>query len=311
MKDTQVVILNWNNAPDTVECIKSVLTDDTYIAILDNNSTDDSVIVMKGLLEKMSVGVAVIDAADINRLYELTEKVVVIRSDKNLGFAKGVNVVLREALKNASIEYTWLLNNDAIAKENALQEMKKVIRRDEKIAFSGSLVMDYYDRDLVQCCGVKYYKFFGVSKLLLKNARWSGVDKASLPLNEIDYLNGASILVKMDVVRKIGLLDERFFLYSEEHDWQYRAEKAGYRNELAVNSVVYHKGSMSTNAEKFRFFYYYNKSAVIFSRTHYGFFMAVLASYMLVAITIKRTKLNMKSLGWGIKGIWEAWINKQ
>jgi GT2 family glycosyltransferase len=310
MKDTQIVILNWNNAVDTVESIKSILADDVYIAILDNNSTDDSVAIIKRMLEETLVSVAVINTDEIERLYELVAKVIIIKSGKNLGFAKGVNVVLRQVLNNDAIQYAWLLNNDAIAKSDALQKMKKTIGRDDSIAFSGSLVMDYYDRDKVQCCGVKYYKYFGVSKLILKNVKWSEVDKANLPLSEIDYLNGASLLVKMDVVREIGLLDERYFLYSEEHDWQYRAEKAGYKNELAVDSVVYHKGSMSTNAEKFRFFYYYNKSAILFSRAHYNIFIALLASCMLTVITLQRTKLNMKSLGWGMRGIGEAWTNK-
>ncbi len=111
----------------------------------------------------------------------------------------------------------------------------------------------------------------------------------------------------MDAFRAIGLMDERFFLYSEEHDWQVRGLQHGYRTRLCAKSIVHHKGSMSTDSSKHLFFYYYCKSSVLFSRKHHAGVTAIISSAALLMITMLRTKLKVKSLKWALKGIMEAW----
>ena len=84
------------------------------------------------------------------------------------------------------------------------------------------------------------------------------------------------------------------------------AEEAGFSNVLSTKSIIYHKGSMSTNNKKHLFFYYYNRSAMIFTKKHYGFIMAIIVSVMLGGISIIRTRGYFKSLLWAFKGLLEG-----
>jgi GT2 family glycosyltransferase len=177
---------------------------------------------------------------------------------------------------------------------------------DKQTAFAGSVILDYYKPELIQCCGVKYFKYLGISKLILKNENWDKIDKSKIPIDEIDFQHGASLLVRLDLLDKIGLMDERFFLYSEEHDWQYTAEEMGYKNVLAKESLVYHKGSMGTSTKKHLFFYYYNRSAMLFAKKHSNAFIVFLVIFTITGITIVRTKFYLKSLLWGMKGLMEG-----
>jgi len=307
MIDTNVIILNWNNGPDTVACIGSIIAlPNVRITVLDNYSTDNSVEIIMNYLKANSLYYITTELAAKEELNELPAKVVLVRSTENLGFAKGCNAVMRYFMNDAAIKYTWLLNNDAIAKDTALPAMIAKMEENERNAFVGSVILDYSQPKQIQCFGVDYYKYFGVSKLILKHEEWDKVDKKNLPVDKIEFQHGASLLVRMSTLKEIGLMDEDFFLYFEEQDWQFRARALGYNNVIADKSLVYHKGSVSTSTKKYLFYYYYNKSAIIFSRKHYNVLVVLSATLMLTGITFVRTKLTVKSLQWGIKGILNA-----
>lgn len=312
MINTNVIILNWNNGPDTVACINSIIAlPNVRITILDNFSTDNSVEIILDYLKANSLYYIITDLSAREELNELPAKVVIVRSAENLGFAGGCNAVMRYYLNNNSIKYTWLLNNDAIVKDNALQAMIDKMEEDDRNAFVGSVIMDYYKPEQIQCFGVDYYKYFGVSKLILKHQTWSQVDKRSLPTDRIEFQHGASLLIRMSALKDIGLMDEDFFLYFEEQDWQFRARALGYHNVIADKSLVYHKGSVSTITKKYLFYYHYNRSAILFSRKHYNVLVVFSAAIMLTGITFVRTKLTLKSLRWGMKGMMDALLKKQ
>lgn len=311
MINTNVIILNWNNGPDTVACINSIITlPNARITVLDNFSTDNSVEIILNYLKANSLHHIITDFSAKEELNELPAKVVIVCSAKNLGFAGGCNAIMHHYLNDVSIKYTWLLNNDAIVKDNALQAMIGKMEEDDKNAFVGSVIMDYYKPAQIQCFGVDYYKYFGVSKLILKHQEWKKVDKNSLPVEKIEFQHGASLLIRMSALKEIGLMDEDFFLYFEEQDWQFRARALGYKNVIADKSLVYHKGSVSTSTKKYLFYYNYNRSAILFSRKHYNVLVVLSAIVMLTGITFVRTKLTMKSLAWGMKGIFNALFKK-
>lgn len=310
MSKTLIAILNWNNAPDTIECIKSIVgLDNVHIAVIDNNSTDNSLQEIKTYLRQVGEYTEFEGsmASDMN-LHEC--KITVVASRVNKGFAGGNNTVLRAAMRSDGIEHVWLLNNDAIAAPGALKAMLKVMSENKGIAFVGSVILDGTRTELIQCCGVKYYKWLGISKLIFKNKVWNERNKIAIPYKDIAFQNGASLLVRISALKDIGLMDERFFLYYEEQDWQYTAKEKGYGNMLAAESIVYHKGSVSTSTKKHLFFYYYNKSAVIFARKHNPFIVAFVSTFMQAGIMLVRTRLYPKSVFWGFKGIFEGWLKQ-
>lgn len=306
---TNIIILNWNAGRDTWSCLETVLPmEHVRICVLDNGSTDESVSFLQQRLEESGHSFQLMNAAEVNDLNHSKEAITLVRSSENLGFAKGVNCVLRPMLQRSDVEFIWLLNNDALAEKNSLVALKDAMNSDPALGFAGSAIMDGTRRDEVQCFGVKYFKWFGVAKMRFKGRDWSTIREAEMNSSRSDFQHGASLLVRMDVIRKIGLMDEDFFLYSEEHDWQERALAAGFRNAPVARSKVYHLGSMSTANSRFLFYYYYSRSSVLYSRKHHAGFTALVASLMLFAITVLRTRLNLKSLRWAIKGMKEAWM---
>ncbi len=308
---TQIILLNWNGAADTIACLQSVVhMRNTRIAVWDNCSSDDSVNEIEAYLQSEKIAYQILSAVDVNKIYAKDVKISLVLSGDNIGFAAPHNRIVEQAMKDDAVTDVWLLNNDALADEHALDELRKRLYEKEKYGFAGSVIMDFEDRDIIQCSGVIYHKFFGVAKLQFKNQRLSTLDRNVIATHVSDFQHGASLLVKKEMIKHVGMMDEAFFLYAEEHDWQERAKKKGYWQMPAAESLVYHKGSTSTSGKKHLFYYYYNKSSVIFSRKHHSFFTAAIASVMLTGITMVRSKMNAKCLDWGIKGIREGWFKK-
>ena len=308
METTHIIILNWNGGQDTWKCLESVyMLPDVRITVLDNASTDDSVAYIRDQLTEQQVNCTVLAANEAHQLTGLADKIAIVLSQENVGFAKGINLVLHPLLEREDIAFIWLLNNDAIALPDTLSSLLHAMKAHPQIAFAGSAIMDAKRRDEVQGFGVRYYKWLGVAKMLFKGRAWSSISKEEIADNPSHFQHGASLLIRMQAIRRIGLLDERFFLYSEEHDWQERAEKDGFGNMRVPESKVFHLGSMSTARNRHLFYYYYSRSSVIFSRKHHKVFTAIIATVMLTLITVIRTRLYPKRMRWALKGIGEAW----
>jgi GT2 family glycosyltransferase len=307
MQDTQVLILNWNGGKDTAACIQSLFAiEDANITVLDNGSADNSVEEIRSTARAHNILLSEFSLDDFTSVTEVGAKITLIHSKENLGFAKGINSLLKQLGNRDGLKYAWLLNNDAAADGNTLKYLKQKIEEREENAFAGSVILDYYDREVVQCCGVDYYKWFGVAKLILKGERWTSAQSQLQRIAPV-FQHGASLLVKLTALSGIGYMDEQFFLYAEEHDWQKRAEKKNFKNVLAPESIVYHKGSMSTLEKKQLFYYHYNTSAIYFSRKHYDLLVNISATVMLCLITVVRARFQPRSVAWGMKGIICGW----
>ena len=257
MMKTITIILNWNNPDDTILVADEVLLNQkASVLIIDNNSSDNSLSIIKQHYKNSlpNIGWKLLSDFSIT-INENEPSVYLLSLDKNYGFAGGINKAIRK-IKSDIFKYIWLLNNDAIPNANALALLEEHLGNNQNLAFAGSLIADYFDRTKVQCAGVTYYPILGISKLVLKNELINSISDSLIKQQKIDFQHGSSLLVATKYLPEIGLLDEDFFLYFEEQDWQYRAKKAGYGNELVAESIVFHKGSMSTENSKYLFFYY-------------------------------------------------------
>lgn len=307
MIHTLTIILNWNNPLDTILVANEVLRHhNSSVVIVDNNSSDSSLNEIQTTLKKDFLDVAWNKETE----FAIVEKknkpeIFLVSMHENFGFAKAINKVISKVSKGV-FEYVWLLNNDAIPHTKALAALEKEMDGDKNLGFAGSVIVDFKERNKIQCCGVKYYPYLGISKLVLKNLNLNLLDAYKINNERIDFQHGASLLVRLSFIDQIGLMDERFFLYFEEQDWQIRAEKLGFSNKLVSSSIVYHKGSMSTEHSKHLFFFYYNTSAMIYCLKHNNLIQILSSFLCLVLITFKRTKMHTKSLAWGIKGIFNG-----
>ncbi len=264
---TYVLLLNWRGWRDTIECLESVFRQEypSYrVVVCDNDSGNGSLERIaawaRGELEspvpagpplRRLCSPAVpkpIRYVDLTR--EEAERgegedapLVLIQTGANLGYAGGNNVGIRYVRARGDGSYVWLLNNDTVIHPRALQSMVQTAEEDPDVGMVGSRLLYYDDPERIQAiAGGTVVRWSGLTRHLGADQtdleRWSDVV-------EPDYITGASMLVRDALLESVGLLDERYFLYSEEVDWCLRARERGWRLVYSPGSTVWHKGGQS------------------------------------------------------------------
>jgi len=229
------VLLNWNGGRDTIECLNSLANlqySNYQVVVIDNGSSDDSVA----------------------RIRRASPDVEIFQTEKNLGFAGGCNVGIRYAL-GKNVEYVWLLNNDAAAHPEALEAMVETAESDPRIAAVGSAIYSATDPKTLLVWGGGHINFIlGRSRHFVTPVRD----------DKIQFLTGASLLLRASALLSVGLLDDNFFMYWEDADYCFRLRRAGWRLAVAGKSIVWHKESASVGKGSLRMDTLFNRSAARF-----------------------------------------------
>jgi GT2 family glycosyltransferase len=225
MNRMAVVVLNYNGAKMLLECLRSLAEQsypDYQIVLIDNNSKDNSP--------------AVIEAAQ----KEIGKKLHVIMNPVNSGFAGGVNIGFRYALDNG-FGAVALFNNDAVAEPRWLEELVKVLHAKPDVGIVTGLFLNR-DGKTIDSTG-DWYSIWGMAFPRLRN------EKTELA-PESGYVFGATggaSLFRLDMIRQIGLFDERFFAYYEDVDVSFRAQLAGWKVYYTKKAVSYHAQGSTNN----------------------------------------------------------------
>lgn len=319
-KRVGILLLNWNSWADTVECAASVLGSDHKnfeIIIVDNASADGSVEKIRERLRSMSGerGEALTvrclsedEAVKGCMQHEAPCGVTVIRNKKNYGFGGGNNRGLRYVLEVGGFDYVWLLNNDTTVDEKALSALIAEAEKNGKAAFVGSVLRYHADPGTIQAVGGgRFYPLIGLARLYMKNRpveELKGLGSEDV-LGRINYLMGASILIRGAALADVGLFDEDFFLYAEELDLIHRARKKGWEIAVAMDSHVFHKDSASTKDLRELYYYYLYKNNMVFLKKNYGWGY-VLASLLPSVVNVFRTTSRAANIRAALRGISEG-----
>jgi N-acetylglucosaminyl-diphospho-decaprenol L-rhamnosyltransferase len=243
------VILNWRSADMTLQAAASALAAlegiEGALIIVDNDSQD-------GSFETMSAEVAARgwDRAPV--------PVRVIQSGVNGGFGAGNNVGIRAGLPGGERpDYVYILNSDAFPEKGAIRALLAHLETHPATGFAGSFLMG--DDGAPHRTAFRFpsiagefeaqIRFGPVSRLLRHAIVAQPIPEAT---TRVDWLAGASLMMRQDVLDRIGLFDETFFLYFEETDLCHRAAKAGFPTDYVRESVVVHIGSVSTGMKKWQ-----------------------------------------------------------
>lgn len=242
-----IVILNYNGSEDTIECLESILKLNYLnyqVLIVDNSETE---LPFQKLLDWASV-----KQIEFNQTTEASfdlsidqNQFVFIKSEKNLGFAAGNNIAMKEILKTQeSDSYIWLLNNDTVVDKESLKAQVFYLgeHQKSKIGILGSKLIYYYKQDKIQAVGGKFNKKFYISTHV---GEGESVHKQKSQFMEIDYVIGASMFIPYQFLKEVGILCDDFFLYYEELDWAYRAKKRSWVLDWCSDSVIFHKEGTS------------------------------------------------------------------
>ncbi len=232
-----VVVLNWNRAEDTAECLTS-LRDSTYprlvTLVVDNGSTDDSVKLLA------------------NRFPEPT----LLQNQTNLGYAEGNNGGIRWALA-AGADYVLLLNDDARVDPDAVWGLVKVAEADPHIGIAGPKIYYWDQPEAVWFAGGVLDWRTGYATHLC--------DGPPSPY-DTDFVTGCVMLVRARLFEEIGLFDPRFFLYYEDTDLCLRARRAGWRTVVVPAAGAWHKIRASGEAAARSSYYSFRNRALLASK---------------------------------------------
>ena len=233
------VVLNFNGAEDTLGCLESLVAMQPApdaIHVVDNASDDDSVERIRARFPAVNVSV----------------------NEANHGFGGGLNPLLERLLQNGA-KWIWLLNNDTRVAPDALSRLLEYAGRRPEAGAVGARILDLHPPHALQTWGGG------------RIAWWRGSSRhftAETADDELDYITGASMLLRAAALRETGLFDPRFFLYWEDGDLCLRLRAAGWKLTVAADAVVYHRLSGTTVEASANKDQLINASAVRFFRKH-------------------------------------------
>ena len=300
-------VLNWNGADQTIACLDSLkVHSDIPVVIIDNGSKDDSIErITQYLKSEPDADVLIADEHAIKGISQQHKRTPIV-NDGNYGYAGGNNIGLEYALR-AGYEYFWILNNDIVLEAGALDGLLKTMEEDPKCGFAASVLVYTNNPNIVQCVGGgTIYPWLGKTKLIGKNANRSELTPGLPSFPKPDYVMGASMLISRAVLEQVGLMEHRYFMYSEELDWQYRAAKAGFSFKVSEHSFAQHGDSGSSKGRSHMFHYYRNRAAIMYNKKFHSFPVWLASAITLSAITILQNRKSPKNIRYGIKGITEG-----
>lgn len=266
--DISIITINYNGFKDTCELIGTLPLEDKSIEVIvvDNASKED-------------------EASLIELQYP---QVIVIRSKENLGFAGGNNL----GIKAARGEYLFFINNDTLLRPQTsdLRHLTNRLESSPKIGVVCPKIRFSWGDNPIQFAG-----YTPLSRITMRN-RAIGCgesDKGQYNTAHLTpYAHGAAMMVKREVIEKVGLMPECYFLYYEELDWSMMIRQAGYDIWYEPAMTIYHKESQSTGQQSPLRTYYITRNRLLFVKRNNTSITRLLSYLYLICMVASRDILK-------------------
>ncbi len=236
-----IIILNWNNWSDTLECLESLKNNDypnEQVVIIDNGSKKKP------------------QAPD--------SEIKIIYNKENLGFAGGNNVGIKYALEKRA-DYILLLNNDTLVKQDFLTKLVEAGESNKDFGLLGPKIYFAGQKEKIWFAGGQVNWLY--NKGIMKG--YNEIDKGQYDLpaiQETEYITGCCLLIKRATIEKIGLMPEDYFLYYEDTDWSLAAQGVGFKCVFVPRAKIWHKGSKSSIEGSPSYIYYHIRNGLILAQ---------------------------------------------
>ena len=288
--ELSIITINYNGLKDTCALIETIpFNDKMEVIVVDNASKND-------------------EATEIERSFP---HVIVIRNEKNLGFAGGNNL----GIKAAHGKYLFIINNDTIFKDFNVQSLIDRLESSSGIGIVCPKIRFAWGLNPIQYAG-----YTPLSKITVRN-RAIGFMEEDNGQYEIahptPYAHGAAMLVKREAIEKVGLMPECYFLYYEELDWSMMFTRAGYQIWYEPACTIFHKESQTTGQNSPLRTYCITRNRLLLVKRNYPIIYKELAYLYLIGIAIpkdivkyvfrRKPKLSLFVL----KGFFDFVIRKQ
>lgn len=229
--------------------------------IVDNSSSEKS----RAYIKKIAPNVEII----INE----GEKI----NKGNNGYAMGINQGIRAAILQ-NFEYVVVSNMDTTFDKNWLKNLVETANQNKNAGAIQAKIMMYEDGGRINSMGNKIH-FLGFG--YCENYGDKNFDIKEI--KKINYASGCSVLYKTDILKKIGMYDEEFFMYYEDADLSWRIWQAGYEVILAPNAVVYHKYEFNRSMRQF-YFMEKNRFLTILTNYKLGTLFLILPAFLIMEL---------------------------
>ena len=217
-----IIVVNWNGKDITLECLQSlqqVSYANRRVLVVDNASTDGSA----------------------KAIRESFPEVELLQSDTNLRFSGGNNLGIRHAMSHGA-ELLLLMNNDTTVHPDFLSHLVSRIQSAGRVGMTVPKIYYEAEPSTIWFAGGEISFWTGTM-------RHTGIRESDSgqydQVRDIDYATGCCILTTRTMVEEVGLLDETYFMYSEDADWSMRARKMGYRILFEPQAKIWHKVSVA------------------------------------------------------------------
>ena len=268
-----IIILNWNNWRDTIECLESVYQTDycNYkVIVVDNASENNSIEKIKNYCEgNLTISsnffdynyhnkpIDILEIKNINKMklsnYFTLKKItnrnlILIENDENYGYTEGNNIGIQFVVNHLKSDYILLLNNDTVVNNQLLKNMVNMSEKDEKVVLAQPKLLYYYEPNIINSTGNKMDLFGCTYCRGIGELDTGSFDK--LIDKGFFYVSGACMLVKKDFLSEFieyNLFDSMLFAYHEDVDVGFMAHILGFKLLYCPDAVCYHKENSSLN----------------------------------------------------------------
>ena len=267
-KTLSIITINYNGLKDTCELMETLpLEDETIeVIVVDNASTQD-------------------EASIIEQRYP---QITVIRSKENLGFAGGNNL----GIQSSHGKYLFFINNDTLFRgvghslTSYLLPLTSLLDSSDNIGMVCPKIRFAWGNTPIQYAG-----YTPLSKITLRN---SAIGCGEADNGQYDtphptpYAHGAAMMVKREVIDKVGMMPECYFLYYEELDWSMMIRRAGYDIWYEPACTIYHKESQATGQNSPLKSYYMTRNRLLFAKRNISIPQKYLTySYLIVIVALR------------------------
>ncbi len=272
--EVSVAVVNWNTQDILRDCLRSIYEQcgeiDLEVIVIDNASTDGSVEMVK----------------------KDFPQVTLIENSKNRGFAAANN----QGIDISKGRYVLLLNSDTVVLDNALAKTVAFADSHPEAAVVGCRVLNP-GRTLQPTCfmfpsilnmllsSTYLYKLFPKNKFFGRERMtwWNRND-----IREVDVVTGCFMLVRQDAIKKVGSMDEQFFMYGEETDWCYRFKQAGWKVMFTPVCEIIHLGGQSSKGIRVDMLIRLRISILQFMKKHYSWLTYRIACFFVIVFFVTR-----------------------
>lgn len=261
MQKVFISILNFNGTDETIQCLESLQKLENhnfsmYVVVVDNGSTKE------------------FDVKE-NDFKNLNLKI--IRSQVNTGFSGGHNIGIKYAINNGA-DFIVILNNDTTVEKSLVKELIKPFMEDSGVGITVPKMYFSKGHEFHK----ERYKESDRGKVLWYAGGiidWKNMINSHRGVDEVDsgqynettetgFASGACVMIKKEVFEKVGMFNERYFLYYEDADLNIRIKKAGYKIIYVPKAILWHNNAASSSSGSLLHDYYITRNRLLFGFTY-------------------------------------------